>query len=177
VRPVVLYTLLSLDGVAEAPDRWLFEFDDLLDQNLGEVIGEQDAVLLGRQMYDEWSVHWPLSDLQPFAPFINAVQKYVVTSRPLAADWRRTTVVDRPVEEFVAELRESDGRAIGVHGSITLAQSLLRAGLIDELRFVIAPTTAGAGRRLFDGAAPPQRWTLVESLHARSGALVLHYRH
>ena len=53
MRPVVLYTLLSLDGVAESPDQFVFDWDDRLDGNLADVIAEQDAVLLGHQMYDE----------------------------------------------------------------------------------------------------------------------------
>ena len=176
MRPVVLYALSSLDGVAEAPDRWLFEFDDLLDENLATVIAEQDAVLLGRQMYDEWSQYWPTSDIEPFASFINRVQKYVFTAHPLTPDWGPTTVVAGPAEEFVAELRKGDGGAIGIHGSIALARSLLRAELVDELRLVVAPTTAGGGRQLFDAEAPLRRWTLVEAEHAPSGALTLHYR-
>ena len=52
MRTVALYTLLSLDGVAEEPGDWLFEADDAMVENLGRVIGRQDAVLLGRGTYE-----------------------------------------------------------------------------------------------------------------------------
>jgi dihydrofolate reductase len=39
------------------------------------LIGSQDAVLLGRNMFDEWSRYWPTADEQPFADFINSVKK------------------------------------------------------------------------------------------------------
>ena len=93
MRPVVLYTLLSLDGVAESPDQFIFDWDDRLDGNLADVIAEQDAVLLGHQMYDEWAGYWPTSDVEPFATFINGVQKYVVASSEPEADWGPRTMV------------------------------------------------------------------------------------
>jgi hypothetical protein len=45
---VVAYELLSPDGVAERPDQFVTEFDDVMRENLGRVIAAQDAVLLGR---------------------------------------------------------------------------------------------------------------------------------
>jgi hypothetical protein len=53
VRKVVAYELLSLDGVAEHPDRFITDRDDAMRENLRRVIATQDAVLLGRQTYDD----------------------------------------------------------------------------------------------------------------------------
>jgi dihydrofolate reductase len=39
---------------------------------------------------------------------------------------------------------------VGVHGSITLTQELLEAGLVDELRLVVAPSIQMHGRKLFE---------------------------
>ena len=175
MRPVVLYTLLSLDGVAESPDQFILDWDDRLDANLATVIEEQDAVLLGRQMYEEWSTYWPTSDVEPFATFINGVQKYVVTSSEPDGDWGPQTLVTDDPGGFVAALKETEGRAIGIHGSITLARSLLSAGLVDELRLVIAPVTVGSGQRLF-GQDDLRRWELIASEGSSSGELLLHYR-
>ena len=82
MRKVVAYELLSLDAVAEQPDEFVTEFDDVMRENLGRVIAAQDAVLLGRRTYDDWAAFWPTSDIEPFASFINGVQKFVVTSTP-----------------------------------------------------------------------------------------------
>ena len=87
MRKVVSYLLLSLDGVAESPDRYVFDFDDAMYANLAAVIDAQDTVLLGRLMYDEWSRYWPEADDEPFASFINGVEKFVATSRPLTSAW------------------------------------------------------------------------------------------
>jgi dihydrofolate reductase len=174
MRKVVVYMLVSVDGVAEAPEQFLFEFDEVMEANLGEVIGTQDTVLLGRTMYDEWSNYWPKSDEQPFADFINTVQKYVATATPLTGDWSNAHSMQGPVTDFVRELKSVDGGDIGVHGSISLTQSLLAAGLVDEVRLLVAPRVVGRGRHLFgDGVA--YSLELVDIAGTPSGSLLVHY--
>ncbi len=138
MRKMVAYELLSLDGVAEQPDEFITDFDDLMRENLGRVIAAQDAVLLGRRTYDDWAGFWPTSGIEPFASFINGVQKFVVTSTPLEQEWTPTVVVEGSIGDFVTELKQQPGGDIGIHGSISLTQSLLEASLVDELRVVIA---------------------------------------
>ena len=93
MRKIVVYELLSLDGVAEAPDTFFADWDDAMGANLAAVIATQDAVILGRRSYDEWAQFWPESQIQPFATFINGVTKYVATSTPLDRDWAGATVI------------------------------------------------------------------------------------
>jgi dihydrofolate reductase len=174
MRKVVAYMLVSVDGVAEAPDEFLFDFDERMEANLGEVIGTQDTVLLGRRMYDEWSNHWPTSDDQPFADFINTVPKRVATSTPLTTEWANAEPIEGPVDDFVRALKAGDGGDIGVHGSISLTRSLLASGLVDELRLLVAPRVAGSGRRLFDGGGA-YSLELVQSVGTPSGSLLVHY--
>jgi dihydrofolate reductase len=175
MRKVVAYELLSLDGVAEAPDSFILEWDAEVDAHLSAVIAAQDAVILGRASYEEWARFWPTSDIEPFATFINGVQKYVVTSAPLGSDWANATRVDGDLAEFVHDLRNQPGGEIGVHASISLTRSMLAAGLIDELKLVIAPTVAGAGRRLLD-SVPATRLELLGVESSPSGHLLATYR-
>jgi dihydrofolate reductase len=174
VRTIVVYELLSLDGVAEAPDTF-FAWDDEIDANLAAVIATQDAVILGRRSYTEWAAFWPNSDIEPFATFINGVTKHVATSTPLDRDWANATVIDGRLVDFVRDLRQQDGGEVGVHASISVAQALLAADLVDELRLVIAPTIAGTGRRLLDGL-PSLRLELVASEISSNGSLIVDYR-
>src|SRR5216683_368604 len=134
MRKVVAYELLSLDGVAEQPDEFITEFDDVMRENLGRVIATQDTVLLGRRTYDEWAAFWPTSQIEPFATFINGVEKFVATSTTPERTWANSRVVDGDLVEFVTRLRQQPGKDIGVHGSVALTQSLLGQGLVDELR-------------------------------------------
>jgi dihydrofolate reductase len=175
VRKVVAYELLSLDGVAEQPDEFITDFDDVMHDNLDRVIGTQDAVLLGRRTYDDWAGFWPASDIEPFASFINGVDKFVVTATMPEATWANTRVVDGDLVEFVTDLRQQSGRDIGVHGSIGLTQSLLELGLIDELRLVIAPALHMNGRKLFDRGLR-RRLTLTRNATSPSGYLLLDFR-
>ncbi|MGZ4589771.1 MAG: dihydrofolate reductase family protein [Actinomycetes bacterium] len=176
MRKLVVHTLLSADGVAESPEQFIFDFDDEMQAHLNDVIGTQDAVLLGRRMHDEWANYWPTSDREPFATFINGTPKYVATSTPLQTPWTSTTAIEGSVPEFVRDLKARAGGDIGVHGSIELARSLIEGGLVDELRLVIAPTVVGQGRRLFGGEQEMRRLELLRGVGTSSGALLVDYR-
>ena len=175
MRKVVAYEFLPLDGVAEQPDEFVTDFDDAMQENLDRVIAAQDSVLLGRRTYNDWAEFWPASEIEPFATFINSVEKFVVTSTTPAESWANTTVVDGDLVEFVTELKQQSGNDIGVHGSIALTQSLLAHGLVDELRLVIAPVLQIKGRKLFDEGVS-RRLSLTRNVTAPSGHLLLDYR-
>jgi dihydrofolate reductase len=166
--------LLSLDGVAESPDRF-FGWDDVMDANLSDVIATQDAVILGRRSYDEWASFWPTSDIEPFASFINGVTKYVASSSPLDKQWTGEAPIDGDLADFVRALKDTDGGDIGVHASISIAQTLLAAGLVDELKLVIAPSIVGSGRRLLDGSGTLPL-ELTRGSVSPSGHLLVDYR-
>jgi hypothetical protein len=55
MRKIVVYELLSLDGVAQDPDKSFTAWDDTMDANLAAVIATQDAVILARRNNDEWA--------------------------------------------------------------------------------------------------------------------------
>ena len=177
MRKVVLYSLQSLDGVAEDPGEgeWFFDADERLVQNLAAVISTQDTVLLGRGTYEFWVHHWPTSDMQPFADFINQTPKVVFTSTTPDSSWSASEFVSEPAAAYVARLKQQDGGDIGIHGSLALGQSLLRDGLVDELRLVVAPSLAGSGRRLFDDTGDLQTFELVDQDRS-GGCLLLGYR-
>lgn len=176
-RNVVLYELMSLDGFADDPGEgeWFGDADERLMDFLAETIAGQDTVLLGRRTYEKWVPHWPTSTMQPFADFINNTPKVVFSSTAPTLEWSATTHVAEPAAPYVAALKEEDGGDIGIHGSLSLARALLAEGLVDELRFVVAPSLAGSGKRLFEGESALQRFELVESGRS-GGCLLLHYR-
>jgi dihydrofolate reductase len=176
MRKVVLSEFLSFDGVAESPTDFIVDFDDEVMDEYGEcVLSTQDTVILGRRTYDEWAEFWPDSDIEPFASFINAVPKFVVTSTPLERSWVNTTVADGDLKEFITTLKNEPGGDIGVTGSITLSQALLKQGLVDELRLVIAPAIMVKGRKLFEGTTP-SRFEVTRNVTSRTGYLLVDLR-
>ena len=175
MRKIVVYELLSLDGVAEDPDGFIADWDDAMDANLAAVIETQDTVILGRRSYDEWAQFWPGSQIQPFATFINGVAKYVATSTPLDRDWANASALEGGLVELARDLKEQSGGDVGVHASISVAQSLLAADVVDELRLVIAPRIAGHGRRLLDGLRSIQLESIRTEL-SPTGYLLVDYR-
>ena len=185
MRKLVLYTLTSVDGAVDDPRRYFANNDPkvesapVLDQVMvdleARLIGSQDAVLLGRNMFEEWSRYWPTSDEQPFADFINSVKKYVVTSKPLTNSWANAEAVAGPIADIVHDLKARPGGDIGVHGSITLAQSLLAAGLVDELQLAVGPVLDPTGRRLFEGLDGLRRLELVSAIPTPGGTVWLTY--
>jgi dihydrofolate reductase len=174
MRKVVAYELLSLDGVAERPDKFVTEFDDVARDNLRRIIATQDAVLLGRRTYDEWVRYWPTNRSEPFASFINGVRNFVVTSTPLDLEWAGTTVVNGDVAGFVTDLKQQPGRDIGIHGSVSMTQSLLEADLVDRLRLLIAPSVCTEGRKLLE-LESAKRLSLTRSVASPAGHLLVDY--
>lgn len=185
-RRVVAYTLCSLDGAVDAPNRYFPDivareganppiFDDAMIAKEAALIATQDAVLLGRNMYDEWAGYWPTSDEQPFADFINGVRKYVVTSTDLTTQWGEAEAVHAPLRDVVADLTSRPGGDIGVHGSIQLVQSLIADDLVDQMQLAVAPVIDPVGRRLFETMPALRFLTLTSATATPSGAMWLVY--
>jgi dihydrofolate reductase len=175
MRKIVVYELVSLDGVAEDPDAFITEWDSAMDANLEDVIGTQDTVILGRRSFDEWSGFWPTSEIEPFATFINGTTKHIATSAPLDHDWAKSEAIEGDLVEYARRLKDGPGGDIGVHASIRVAQALLAGGVVDELRLVIAPRIQGSGRRLFDGLESI-KLEAIRSQLSQDGYLLVDYR-
>jgi dihydrofolate reductase len=174
MRKVVSYLLYSLDGVIEDPQDWVFDrFDDEMMGHLKALIDRQDAVLLGRRTYEEWAPYWPTSTHEPFASFINATPKYVVSTTLRQVSWANSSLVEGDAAQFVAGLKSAPGGEIGVHGSATLVRYLLRHSLLDELKLAVFPAVAGRGLRLFEDVDEAQLMHLADLKRTAQDVLVL----
>ncbi|MEV8314801.1 dihydrofolate reductase family protein [Streptomyces sp. NPDC059900] len=166
---LVLQQFLSLDGVYQgpgAPDEdtsdgferggWFVpHLDEEFERLAGTWLDRADALLFGRRTYLNFARDWPKMTDHPFARIMNGLPKYVASDSLTTAGWDPTTILSGDIPAQIAELKRQPGRELQIHGSGRLAQSLLAAGLIDELRLAIAPVVVGEGRRLLpDGGAP-----------------------
>jgi dihydrofolate reductase len=137
------------------------------------------AFLLGRRTYEEWAAYWPAQspDENPMAAAINGMPKFVASRTLDRVTWENATLLDGDVAEAVSTLKQQPGKDISISGSATLVRSLLRDGVLDELRLMIHPIVVGNGlRRLFEDDTGETPLELVASETFRTGVLDLTYR-
>jgi dihydrofolate reductase len=153
MRKIVAGSLISLDGVIENASEWMGPwFSPELGQAVGAIMGAQDTMLLGRVTYDELAAYWPKQEGE-MADTMNGTPKYVVSNTLEVADWQNTTLLRGDVLAEITELKQRDGKNIGMTGSGILTSWLLHQGLVDELHLFVFPVVLGSGKRFFtDGS-------------------------
>jgi dihydrofolate reductase len=190
---MVISEFISLDGVVQAPGGpeedtdggfqhggWSMQFfdDEVMGSSIDEVARRTDALLFGRRTWQVMAGAWPERAGDPFADWINSVEKHVVSNTLSEADltWAPTSLIrGGDLIAAVTELRQRPGRDVNVMGSSQLVRSLLQADLVDELNLMIEPIVLGGGKGIFptDGVARP--FELVSATTAATGVQVCRY--
>ncbi|MBT2408111.1 MULTISPECIES: dihydrofolate reductase family protein [unclassified Streptomyces] len=191
---IVISEFISLDGVVQAPGGpeedtdggfahggWSHPFFDpeVVGGAFTDTLNKAEALLFGRRTWQTMAAAWPERAGDPFADQMNAIRKYVV-SQTLGDDeltWANTTLV--PGDKAVAgirELRETEGGDLLVMGSPTLARTLLREGLADELRLMVMPVLLGGGKTIFPDGGTLRTLELVSTVTSAAGVQVCTYR-
>ncbi len=179
VRRVVAVEMVTVDGVMESPEDWAFSYlNEEMEETNAAGMAASDALLLGRVTYEALAAYWPH---QPggttMVDYINGVAKYVVSGtleEPLA--WNNSTLIKGNVAEEINELKRRAGEDITILGSGALVGSLLRDGLLDELRLMVHPVVLGNGKRLFEGGDDRKSLELIDSRTFDTGVLYLTYK-
>ena len=165
-RRLVLQEFVSLDGLAAGPNDSVdfipasTQGDATFGHEQVALMDTVDTLVLGRRTYEMFAGFWPNVTAGPekeFAGKWNALQKVVFSTtlkRAPWGSWGEATILHGDLAEGIAKLRQKPGKDILVSGSISLAQALIQANLVDVYRLVLCPTTLGAGRRLFPGGVP-----------------------
>lgn len=191
MRKVVVVNHLTLDGVMQAPGRpdedrrggfahggWSVPYGDaVMGAVLGEGLGREGALLLGRRTYEDFAAVWPDRHDNPFTEVLNKQQKYVA-SRTLAEPlpWRNSTLLRGDAADAVAGLKEQPGPDITVLGSGELIRSLMPRQLIDEYLLMIHPLVLGSGRRLFTDGGELAALRLVGAKPTTTGVIMATYQ-
>lgn len=176
MRKVIVTEFLTLDGVMENPTPWQqgysspeigqFKFDELFGCG---------ALLLGRVTYEEFVRYWPTATgTGAFGERMNHLPKFVATTTLQSLEWNA-----RPLEgdviSGVEALKRQEGGNLLVYGSGTLARTLLRGGLVDELRLMVYPLVLGTGQRFFSDQ-DRLALRLAASKHLGADVLLLTYK-
>ena len=192
MRKIILLTFVSLDGVVQAPGGpdedtsggfkyggWTFPyFDEFLGDVMGQQMGHQFDLLLGRKTYDIFASFWPHQDekINPGAASLNKAKKYVVSHNDFKLDWANSVLIKDNVVEKLKKLKQQGGPELQVHGSSNLIQTLLTNDLVDELWLKIFPVTIGSGKRLFGEGTIPEAFTLAETKASPKGVIVANFK-
>jgi dihydrofolate reductase len=191
---IVVSEFISLDGVVQAPGGaeedtdggfrhggWSMPFFDpeVMGSSIDEVAQRTDALLYGRRTWQVMAGAWPERAGDPFADWINSVEKHVVSDTLSETDitWQPTSIIrSADLADAVNNLRERPGGDVNVMGSAQLVRWLLEADLVDEMNLMIEPIVLGGGKGIFptDGNARP--FELVSAVTAGTGVQVNRYR-
>ncbi|MBF6068862.1 dihydrofolate reductase family protein [Nocardia farcinica] len=185
-RELVYTGFMTLDGVVDSPGGqveghrsggWVMDTEFLPEAFAlkGEELAETTALMFGRRSYEAFAPIWPGSE--DHAAY-KELPKYVVSTGladdALVEDWGPITIL-RSTEQ-VAELKQTEGGAIFIHGSAELARRLSEADLIDRYNLLVFPVLLGAGKSLFSRAdRDKQQLRLRESASYANGVTKLVY--
>ncbi len=186
VRRVIAVELVSVDGVMESPGEWAFSYsNDEMEEANESGMAASDGLLLGRVTYEHLVAFWPNQPGgTPMVDYINSVRKHVVSEtleEPL--EWNNSALIKGNVAEAVVKLKSQPGKDITkpgkditILGSGALVRSLLRDGLLDELRLMVHPVIMGCGKCLFEDGGDRKGLELVDSKTFGTGVVSLTYR-
>jgi dihydrofolate reductase len=178
MRPLRYSINVTLDGCC---DHRAMMVDEDLFRHSTEIIEQADALILGRVTYELMEEGWRATPpagsrpawMEPFAHKINALKKYVVSSKLQHVDWN-AELVHGDLGNAVRKLKEQPGNGLFV-GGVKLPLALAELGLIDEYEFMVQPRLAGHGPTLFAGLSKRVDLKLVHRQEFASGAVAMRY--
>ncbi|MET7520033.1 dihydrofolate reductase family protein [Streptomyces sp. NPDC005480] len=184
MRTLAITQNITVDGCVEMLTDW-FEPQAQGNADMADVLeeghrqdSEADALLLGRRTFEDFRGYWPglTDDTTGISDYLNQVRKYVVSGSIEDPQWENSTVLSGDAVKEVTALKALEGsKDIVLTGSISLAHTLIEAGLVDEYRIFVYPVVQGRGRRLFPDGYEVPRLRLVDSKSFRSGIVLLRY--
>ena len=187
MKKLILQEFVSVDGLASGPNDSVDfvpasnQGDQRFGQRQMEFLDSIDTILLGRVTYEMFAGHWPnvpSGPDRPFADKLNAIPKIVFSKTLDRAPWGsypEAKLVKTSAAKEVAKLRQGSGKDMVLWGSISLAQSLMSEGLIDEYQLIVCPLVLGKGRPLFAEKKNPVTMKLLSTKSFDRGSVLLAY--
>ena len=183
MRTVTYGGAVSLDGFLAGVDGsidWL-HFSKDVQQVMTDYWKDVDTILMGRKTYEVSLAMRPSPAKKP-AKAKSTKRKeptmctYVFSRTIKAIDDPGVELVSSDAAEFVRELKQRPGKGVCLMGGGELAQSLLAAGLVDEIGLNIHPILLGSGIPTFRDPGHRVKLTLTESRQLDGGCILASYR-
>jgi dihydrofolate reductase len=183
MRTVTYGGAVSLDGFLAGADGsidWL-HFSKDVQQVMADFWKDVDAILMGRKTYAVATAQSgsgkATSTRAKRRPAKAPAMRTYVFSRTLGAiDRPGVELVKGDAAAFVRSLKQQPGKRICLMGGGELAQSLLSAGLVDEVGLNIHPILLGAGVPVFRDPGHRIGLTLTECREIDGGCILATYR-
>lgn len=185
-RELIYTGFITLDGAIDSPGGtaeghpgggWVFDTEFVPDAYSlkAEELEETTALLFGRNSYEAFSSFWPTSpDHTAYFDLPKYVASTTLSDEDLVDGWGATTIL-RTTED-IANLKQTDGGAIFIHGSADLALRLGEAGLIDRYHLLMFPYLLPGGKTIFGANGAHRRdLTLRDSATYANGVVKLVY--
>ena len=172
MRTVTYGAACSLDGFITGPDGsidWL-HFSRDVQEFMTTYWASIDTMLMGRKTYE-----FAVGQGGGGGGGMKGITTYIF-SRTLDRVGRGAHLVRDDAGEFVRQLKEQPGKGICVMGGGELAQSLLAAGVIDEIGLNVHPVLLGSGVPFFRDPGRRISLELAESRVIDGGCVLSTYR-
>jgi dihydrofolate reductase len=186
MRKLILEEWVSLDGYAADKNGELNFFPSTEENKYSDsdqlaFLESIDTILLGRATYELFAGFWPTAstDKEIIADRLNSLPKLVFSNSLTEApwgNWPAARVVRGDAVTAVEKMKADAGKDMVLWGSISLAQSLIRADLIDEYHIQVCPTFLGSGRPLFPDLEGYGKLKLVDTRKYDTGVMFLKYQ-
>ncbi|MET8119792.1 dihydrofolate reductase family protein [Micromonospora sp. NPDC005189] len=179
MRKLINSTYITLDGVIENPMWTGPYFEEEAAALAGSQTDDADAMLMGRATYDGMSVAWPSmdeSDPSTGAAYFNNVKKYVASTTLTNPTWNNTEVLQGDLVEAVTKLKAQEGKDIIQYGYGSVTAQLVRAGLVDEVRFWIHPVLEGGASLTTPLTDVKASFELIDTRVHKNGVIIASYR-
>jgi dihydrofolate reductase len=183
VRTITYGGAVSLDGFLAGVDGsidWL-HFSKDVQQVMTDFWKDVDTILMGRKTYEVAVAQKPRSAKKPARARSTkrkepAMRTYVFSRTLKSTDDPGVELVAADAADFVRDLKQRPGKRICLMGGGELAQSLLAAGLVDEIGLNIHPILLGSGIPTFRDPGHRLKLTLAACRQIEGGCIVLNYR-
>jgi dihydrofolate reductase len=177
VRKIIVEAEVSLDGIMNSPDYWgqVFKYhNDEVTEYLNDLLFSADALVMGRMTYEVFAEVWPAREGKN-ADRINGMPKYIA-SRTLAEPlgWN-ATLLKGDIATEIGKLKQEPGKDVLQYGVGELTKTMLRHGLVDELRLMVYPFTFREGERVFENM-DAYTLKLLDTKTFSTGVVALHYQ-
>jgi dihydrofolate reductase len=174
MRTVTYGGAISLDGFLAGLDGsldWL-HFSKDVRQVMTDYWKDVDTILMGRKTYGVSAAQNPTRGTRKKP----TMQTYVFSRILKKIDEPGTELVSGDAVKFVRDLKQAPGKNICLMGGGELAQSLISAGLVDEIGLNIHPILLGTGIPTFRDPGHRVKLALQECRPLEGGCILTTYK-